>query len=116
MHKDPPLNLAGVLQRKALQYVWHQFGCRSSLERILMLVLTSLILVRVFPLSFGFALWLLAFEELIHPLTALSFCPAGYHATVLTSMVLVGKQLRRRLPIHAAGCTGLHVTSSKRQV
>ena len=27
--QDPPLGLAGVVQRNAEQYVWHKIGCRS---------------------------------------------------------------------------------------
>lgn len=27
-HQNPPLFLPGVIQRNAVQYVWHQFGCR----------------------------------------------------------------------------------------
>ena len=57
-------------------------------------------------------------DELIRPLTGLVFIPTGCRATLLTSKETTkrswwGSRFRRRPPVHVAGCTGLHVSSSR---
>ena len=54
-------------------------------------------------------------KELIHPLAGIAFSPAGCHNHPPHWRASEGSQSSRRLPDHAAGSTGLRVTSGTQQ-
>ena len=63
------------------------------------------------------AWWPMAHKELIRRLAGVVFSPARVTWHPLHQKTAgEGSQLRRRPPVHAAGCTGLHGTSSRHDV
>ena len=56
-----------------------------------------------------------SFKELIRPFAGIAFSPAGCHSHPPYWRASEGSQFSRRLPDHAAGSTGLHVTSGSQE-